>query len=66
MSDDTYSPKTYPDAVGAYMPDGIAVYTVNGKTYILTANEGDAREWGSGDAEYANEKKVTLIAADGT
>lgn len=66
VSDDTYSPKTYPDAVGAYMPDGIAVYSLNGQTYILTANEGDAREWGSGDAEFLNEKKVTLTAADGT
>ncbi|MGN0493978.1 MAG: choice-of-anchor I family protein [Acutalibacteraceae bacterium] len=64
--DNAYAPKTYTNAVGAYMPDGIAVYTVNGQTYILTANEGDAREWGSGAAEYVNEKKVTLTATDGT
>jgi len=31
---------------GVYMPDGIEVVTVGGKTYLLTANEGDAREWG--------------------
>ncbi|WP_410771675.1 choice-of-anchor I family protein [Fontibacillus sp. BL9] len=30
---------------GMYMPDGIASYTVNGQTYLLTANEGDATEW---------------------
>ncbi len=30
---------------GMFMPDGIASYSVNGKTYILTANEGDAREY---------------------
>lgn len=66
IEDNAYTPKTYNDAVGAYMPDGISVYTVNGQTYILTANEGDAREWGSGAAEYANEKKVTLTATDGT
>lgn len=30
---------------GVYMPDGIASYTVDGKTYLLTANEGDATEW---------------------
>ena len=35
---------------GTYMPDGIALYEKNGKSYILTANEGDAREWG----KYAN------------
>ena len=32
---------------GVYMPDGIAVYDAGGTTYILTANEGDAREWES-------------------
>lgn len=30
---------------GVYMPDGIASYTVDGKTYLVTANEGDATEW---------------------
>jgi 2',3'-cyclic-nucleotide 2'-phosphodiesterase (5'-nucleotidase family) len=28
---------------GMYQPDGIASYQVNGKTYYVTANEGDAR-----------------------
>lgn len=32
---------------GVYMPDGISQYTVNGKTYLFTANEGDATEWDS-------------------
>ncbi|MDN4476912.1 choice-of-anchor I family protein [Demequina sp. SYSU T00192] len=31
---------------GLYMPDAIASYTVDGETYLVTANEGDAREWG--------------------
>ena len=31
---------------GMYMPDSIASYTVNGTTYLVTANEGDARaDW---------------------
>ncbi|MAU40707.1 MAG: alkaline phosphatase [Kordiimonas sp.] len=30
--------------VGMYMPDGITSMTYQGKTFILTANEGDARE----------------------
>ena len=30
---------------GVYMPDGIASYQVGGKTYLVTANEGDAREY---------------------
>jgi len=37
---------------GAYQPDGIAVVTIKGSIYILTANEGDAREWGSGSSAY--------------
>ncbi len=35
--------KNYPNLYGVYLPDGIASYTVNGKTYLLTANEGDDR-----------------------
>ena len=30
---------------GMYQPDSISSYTFNGKTYIVTANEGDAREY---------------------
>ncbi len=30
---------------GMYMPDAIASYMVGGKTYLVTANEGDAREY---------------------
>ncbi|MFD0676438.1 MULTISPECIES: choice-of-anchor I family protein [unclassified Paenibacillus] len=30
---------------GMYMPDGIASYAVNGKTYLFTGNEGDVTDW---------------------
>jgi len=30
---------------GMYMPDAIAAVTAGGNTYMITANEGDAREW---------------------
>lgn len=30
---------------GMYQPDAIASYMVNGVTYLVTANEGDARDW---------------------
>ncbi|BFM13104.1 choice-of-anchor I family protein [Simiduia litorea] len=30
---------------GMYMPDSIAAYSFNGKTYLITANEGDGREY---------------------
>lgn len=36
---------------GAPMPDGIASYTIDGETYLITANEGDARADWPGYAE---------------
>ena len=32
---------------GMYQPDAIANFSVNGQTYLISANEGDAREYGS-------------------
>lgn len=59
--DGEYKPDTYENTVAAYMPDGIALYQAGGATYLLTANEGDAREWGS----YLNEAKKKLTKSDG-
>ncbi len=42
--DDTINIANWP-VLGMYQPDGIASYQVNGKTYIVTANEGDARDY---------------------
>jgi LVIVD repeat len=36
--------RTWP-VKGLYMPDGISHFRAGGKTYLITANEGDAREW---------------------
>jgi len=36
---------------GMYMPDAIAYYEVNGTGYIVTANEGDAREYDTFEEE---------------
>lgn len=68
--------KIHENLLGAYMPDGISLHETNGRTFILTANEGDGREWSStvfpedhedaGDPNsddasyYSNEAKVTL------
>ncbi|WP_028670835.1 choice-of-anchor I family protein [Saccharospirillum impatiens] len=41
---------TYAGLYGTYHPDSIASYSINGRTYVVTANEGDAREYFS-DAE---------------
>jgi hypothetical protein len=32
---------------GMYQPDAITAVTIGGQTYLATANEGDAREWGT-------------------
>ena len=49
--DDAYDPQTYESLLGIRMPDGIAAFTVEGATYLVTANEGDAREWGDEDLD---------------
>jgi hypothetical protein len=47
---------------GTYMPDALAVYTNNGIPYVFTANEGDAREYGT----FANVKRMKDITLDPT
>ena len=44
--------QTWSNVRGLYMPDAISSYEVNGKTYIISANEGDARAWGEDDEDY--------------
>lgn len=60
VKDSKYDAKTYEGLVGARMPDGIAVYENAGKTYVITANEGDSRDWN----EYCNEAKTTDFTGD--
>lgn len=45
--DGVFDLRTYEGLFGMYMPDGIVSYDADGSTYLVTANEGDAREWGS-------------------
>ncbi len=44
---------------GMYLPDSIASYRAKGRTYLVTANEGDAREW-PGFVEEARVSTLTL------
>ncbi|MPZ55064.1 MAG: alkaline phosphatase [Rhizobiales bacterium] len=44
---------------GMYMPDAIAAFEVDGRTYLITANEGDARDY-DGFAEEARVKDLKL------
>ncbi|MBW7882665.1 MAG: choice-of-anchor I family protein [Caldilineaceae bacterium] len=43
-----------------YQPDAIGAYTVNGQTYLVTANEGDARDYDG----YSEEKRLADIVLD--
>ncbi len=53
--------RTYEGLYGMYMPDAIDSYTVGGQTYLVTANEGDAREWG----DYEEPVRVKDLEDDG-
>ena len=52
-----------PNVKGLYMPDGIAAYDVSGKTYLVTANEGDFRE-DDGDRSAASSLGATGVLAN--
>lgn len=50
---------------GMYQPDAMDLFTVNGKSYIITANEGDAREY-EGSPGYVGEARIKDITLDPT
>lgn len=62
--------KNYKNLFGLYMPDSIASYTVHGDTYLVTANEGDGREYCSdidSDCDnpvFVDEKKISKLDLD--
>ncbi|MBT9312377.1 choice-of-anchor I family protein [Leptothoe kymatousa] len=56
--DDGINIQTHP-VLGMYQPDAIATYTVNGETYVVTANEGDARDY-DGFSEEVRVADLTL------
>jgi DNA-binding beta-propeller fold protein YncE len=59
--------KNYNNLSGIYMPDGIASYTVAGKTYFMTANEGDDRtDFLTGSSKDAVSLKDILADLDST
>ncbi len=45
---------------GLYLPDGIASYKHRGHTYLVTANEGDARDY----AAFAEEQRIASATLD--
>ena len=46
--------------VGMYQPDSIAAYEADGETYIVTANEGDARDYDG----FSEERRVEDLSLD--
>lgn len=44
--------RSLPGVRGMYLPDAMASYAVGGQTYLVTANEGDARAWGEDNPAY--------------
>lgn len=57
--DDAINIAAWP-VVGMYMPDAIASYEVDGSTYLVTANEGDSRDYDG----YSEEARVEDLWLD--
>jgi hypothetical protein len=53
--------RTWP-VLGMYQPDSIASYRVNGETYLVMANEGDARDY----TGFAEERRAGALTLDAT
>ena len=51
---------TYANLLGMYQPDEITSYKVDGKTYLVTANEGDARDYDG----FSEEERVKDLDLD--
>lgn len=62
----TINIRTWPGVYGMYQPDAMTSYTVDGRTYLVTANEGDARAWGEDNPLYwGTEASATSPAIPG-
>ncbi|MEZ4680322.1 MAG: choice-of-anchor I family protein [Caldilineaceae bacterium] len=57
--DDAINIQPWP-VFGMYQPDGIAAYEVDGETYLVTANEGDARDYDG----YSEESRIGDMVLD--
>ncbi len=57
--DDAINMQSWP-VLGCYMPDAIAAYEAGGTVYVVTANEGDSREYDT----YVDEERVKDAVLD--
>ncbi|MCA1992355.1 MAG: choice-of-anchor I family protein [Coleofasciculus sp. S288] len=46
--------------LGMYQPDAIASFTINGETYLITANEGDSRDYDG----FSEEERIRNLSLD--
>ena len=58
--DNAISFRARPGVLGMYLPDSMAAYSAGGQTYLVTANEGDARAWGEGNPAYLGTQNPLL------
>ena len=59
--DDVTELKNWP-VLGMYMPDALSHFTANGMSYLITANEGDSRDYDG----YSEEERIKDIDLDET
>ena len=57
--DDAFELHTFDNLFGMYQPDAISSFQVNGQTYVISANEGDSRDY-DGFSEEDRVKDLTL------
>jgi hypothetical protein len=60
--DDVVNIATYDNLYGMYQPDAIKSYSFNGSTFIVSANEGDSRDYNA----YSEEERVKNLTLDPT
>ena len=61
--DDAVNFQTYANVLGIYQPDGIATFNDGGVDYVISANEGDVRDWFSG-VDFEEGLRVEDVALD--
>ncbi len=62
--DNTIAFAQYPKVFGMYQPDGIATFNEGGMDYVITANEGDVRDYYTNFVEGVKVSGLTLDESD--
>lgn len=62
--DNTVAFANYPKVFGMYQPDGIATFNDGGMDYVITANEGDVRDYYTNFVEGVKVSSLTLDQSD--